>query len=242
MPVTTELEHSRMTSPRTIARLIGVGSLLTVIGGAYAQGYVSRRLIVWHDAATTAANFLAHRNLVLSGLAAYLVEMACGVATAALFYVLLKPAGRTLALTALCLELVAGCIKTMARVFFVAPLFVLGGHFVHGLSPQAYNDVALILLLVNDRAAGIAMVFFGFRALVGGVLILRSSFLPRFLGVLMMVGGAGWLANLWPPLWGLVGDYVLYFALVAVAVTIFWLLVFGVNEKRWYEQAGWSKW
>ena len=228
---------TRKASPKTIARLIGIGSLMTVIGGVYAQGIVSRRLIVWHDATTTAANFLAHRNLALSGLAVYLVEMACGVATAALFYVLLKPAGRTLSLAALCLELVACCIKTMARVFFAAPLFVLGGRYVHALRPEALNDLSLLLLLVNDRAAGIAMVFFGFRALLAGVLILRSTFLPRFLGVVMLLGGLGWLANLWPPLWGKIGDLVLAFALIGVAVTVFWLLVFGVDERRWHEQA-----
>ena len=234
---TTALEPARGLSPRTVARLIAVFTLLTVLGGVYAQGYVAEKLIAWRDATATASNFLEHRNLAMSGLAVYLVEMACNVVSTVLFYVLLKPAGRTLALTALSLGLIACCIKTMARVFFAAPLFVLGGRYVHALRPEALNDLSLVLLLVNDRAAGIAMVFFGFRALLAGVLILRSTFLPRFLGVVMLLGGLGWLANLWPPLWGKVGDVVLAFALIGVAVTVFWLLVFGVDERRWHEQA-----
>lgn len=234
---TTAIGPARTASPRRTARLIGVFTLLTVIGGVYAQGYAAERLIVWRDATATAANFVAHRNLAQSALAVYLLEMVCSVVTAALFYRLLKPAGRILALTALCLALVANCIKTMARVFFGAPLFVLGGTYVHGMSPEALNDLALVLLLVNNSAAGIAMVFFGFYAVLAGVLVLRSAFLPRFLGIVSILGGLGWLANLWRPLWRQVGDYVLIFALVGVAVNTFWMLVYGVNEQRWHDQA-----
>ena len=232
----TTLEPARTASPRRIARLIGVFTLLTVIGGVYAQGFVSQRLIVWRDATATATNFLAHPNLVRSGLAVYLVEMVCSVVTAALFYRLLKPAGPTLALSALCLALVANCIKTMGRVFFGAPLFVLGGTYVHALSPEALNDLALLLLLVNDRAAGIAMVFFGFYGVIAGTLVVRSTFLPRFLGFVSILGGLGWLTNLWRPLWMQVGNYVLIFALSGIAVNVFWMLVFGVNAQRWHEQ------
>lgn len=236
-PRGTTLETARTASPRNIARLIAVFTLLTVIGGVYAQGYVAERLIVWRDATATATNFLAHRNLAMSGLAVYIVEMVCSVVSAALLYRLLKPAGPTLAITALCLALVANVIKTMARVFFGAPLFVLGGTYVHGTSPEALHDLALVMLLVNNSAAGAAMVFFGAYALIEGVLILRSTFLPRFLGYVSILGGIGWLANLWRPLWRQVGDYVLILALVGVAMKIVWFLARGVNEQRWHEQA-----
>ena len=187
-------------SPRTIARLIGVLTLLTVIGGVYALGYVSERLIVWRDAAATANNILAHRNLYLSAVAVYLVEMALSVATTALFYVLLKPAGRSLALVTLCLGMIGNAVKTVARVLFAAPLYVLGSTRFHSLSPETLNDLSLLLLLVNDHAAGIAMAFFGFQSLLAGWLMLRSTFLPRILGVLAIVGGLAWLTHLWPPL------------------------------------------
>ena len=125
----------------------------------------------------------------------------------------------------------------MARVFFGAPLFVLGGTYVHGTSPEALNDLALVLLLVNDRAAGVGLVFFGFFAVLAGVLVLRSAFLPRFLGIVSILGGLAWLTYLWRPLWRQVGDYVLIFALAGVAVNTFWMLVYGVNEQRWHDQA-----
>ena len=229
-------------SPRRIARMIGVLTLLTVLGGVFAQGYVSERLIVWRDAAITGANILAHRNLYLSGLTTYLVEMTFSVATVALMYVLLRPAGPSLSLTAAFIGLTACIIKTMGRVLFAAPLYVLTAtHRVHTLSADTLNDLSLILLLVNDHAAGIAMAFFGFQSVLHGVLILRSTFLPRWLGVFAIVGGIGWLTHLWPPLGYRMEDYLMIVALLGVAVTTFWLLVFGVDERRWHEQADESR-
>lgn len=207
MNETTAPSPGRDASPRTIARWIGVLTLLTVIGGMYALGYVSTQLIVWHDAAATATNILAHKNLYLSAVAVYLVEMACSVASAALFYVLLKPAGRSLALVTLCLGLTACIIKTVGRVLFAAPLYILGSTRFHALGPEVLNDLSLVLLLVNDHAAGIAMAFFGFQSLLAGWLMLRSTFLPRILGVLSIIGGLAWLTHLRPPLGYRLGDY-----------------------------------
>jgi hypothetical protein len=227
----------RSDSPRRVARWIAVLTLLTVAAGIYAQGYVSERLIVWRDAAATAANILSHRSLYISGLAAYLVEMACNVAGAVLFYELLKPAGRSLSLVAATLGLVACIIKTMGRVLFGAPVYLLGAQRFHVLGPEAMNEISLILLLVNDHAAGIAMSFFGFNGVLTGILMLRARFLPRILGVLSILGGVGWLAHLWPPLGYRIEGYLLPTALLGVTGTTFWFLAFGVNEERWFEQA-----
>ena len=237
MSETTTPAFGREASPRTVARLLGVLTLLTVIGGVYALEYVSERLIVWRDPAATATNILAHRNLYVSAVAVFLVEQALSIATTALFYVLLKPAGRSLALVTLCLGMTGNAIKTVGRVLFAAPLYVLGSTRFHALSPEALNDLSLVLLLVNDHPAGIAMAFFGFQALLGGWLMLRSTFLPRVLGWLSIVGGLAWLTHLWPPLGYRLGMYGLLVGVVGVFVQIVWFLVVGVNEQRWHEQA-----
>jgi hypothetical protein len=231
-------ERITETSPRTKARITGVFYLLTILTGLFAQGFVSERLVVDGNAAATATNILTHRGLFQLGFAVYLIEMACQIAMTALFYDLLKPAGRSVSLLAAFLGL-AGCvIKTFSRVFFIAPLFVLGGaHYLSVFSAEQLQALALLFLKVNDHGAGMALVFFGFYALLTGYLIIRSTFLPRILGVLGIFGGVGWLSFLYPPLAYRILPYILILGLIAVAVKIVWLLVFGVNEQRWKEQA-----
>src|SRR5438874_8860025 len=113
-------------SPRFLARMTGVFYLLTILAGIFAQGFVSERLLVFGDAAATANNILTHRGLYQLGFTVYLIEMACQIATATLWYVLLRPVNRSVALTAAFIELAGCAVKTGARVFYLAPLFVLG--------------------------------------------------------------------------------------------------------------------
>src|SRR2546421_9209072 len=103
-------------SPRRVARTIGALFLLTILGGVFAQGFVSERLIVFSDAATTANNILSHRGLFQLGFTFYVIEMTCQVAVAALWYVVLRPVSRPIALTAAFIELSGCIIKSFARV------------------------------------------------------------------------------------------------------------------------------
>ncbi len=239
MNATAMVGRLEKTSPRFNAQITGVVYLLTVLTGIFAEGFVSGRLVVDGDAAATAANILAHESLFQLGFAVYLVEMACQVAFTALFYELLEPAGRTISLIAAFLGL-AGCvIKTFSRAFFIVPLFVLGGaHYLSVFSTGQLQALALLLLKVNDRGAAVALVFFGFYALLTGYLIIRSTFLPRILGVLSVLGGLGWLSFLYLPLGYRLFPYIAALGLLGAGALILWLLVFGVDEQRWKEQAG----
>jgi hypothetical protein len=232
------MEPIAETSPRLKARTLGAFYLLTILTGIFAQGFVSERLVVSGDAAATAANLLAHKGLFQLGFAVFMIEMACNIVITALFYDLLKPVSRSVSLVAAFLGL-AGCvIKTFSRLFFIAPLFILGGaHYLSVFSAEQLQALALLFLKVNDRGAAIALVFFGFYALLTGYLIIRSTFLPRILGVLSVLGGLGWLSFLYPPLGYRLFPFVVALALLGAAALIVWLLVFGVNEQRWTEQA-----
>ena len=231
-------ERMKEMSPRTKARITGVFYLLTILTGIFAQGFVSGKLVVDGDAAATATNILAQRGLFQLGFAVYLIEMTCQIAMTVLFYDLLKPAGKSVSLLAAFLGL-AGCvIKTFSRVFFIAPLFVLGGaHYLSVFSAEQLQSLAFLFLKVNDKGAEIALVFFGVYTLLTGCLVIKSTFLPRFLGWLGIFGGLGWLIFLYPPLAYRLLPYILMLGLIGSAAKILWLLVFGVNEQRWKEQA-----
>ena len=232
------MERIAETAPRLKARITGAFYLLTILTGIFAQGFVSGRLVVDGDAAATATNILAHSGLFQLGFAIYLIEMACQIAMTALFYDLLKPAGSSVSLIAAFLGF-AGCvIKTFSRLFFIAPLFVLGGaHYLSAFSAEQLQALALLFLKLNEHGAAIALVFFGFYALLTGYLMIRSTFLPRILGMLSVLGGLGWLTFLYQPLGYRLFPYIAAFGLLGAASLVLWLLVFGVNEPRWKEQA-----
>jgi len=82
------------------------------------------------------------------------------------------------------------------------------------------------------------LVFFGLQCVLIGYLIYRSAFLPRVLGVLMVLAGLGWLTNLWPTLADSLAPYNLLPGVFGEGVLIVWLLAKGVNVERWRRQAG----
>ena len=82
-----------------------------------------------------------------------------------------------------------------------------------------------------------SLVFFGFYCLLIGYLIYRSVFLPRILGVLMALGGLGWLTFVSPTLAQHLSPWNMAPGVFGEGALTLWLLVFGVNEQRWKEQA-----
>ena len=223
--------------PRRTARITGVLYLVTIVAGVIAQAFISNRLISFSDAAATANNILSRGSLFQTGLTVYLIEMTCQIAMTTLFYGLLKPVSRNIALVATVIG-VAGCvIKTVSRLFYIAPVFVLTSHSLTAFTSAQLRAISLILLAINDKGAGVSLGLMGVGALLKGTLIFRSTFLPRFLGVLAIVGSAGWLTFFYLPLGYASFNYVAPIALLAALAEIFWLVVFGVNEERWNEQA-----
>jgi hypothetical protein len=82
------------------------------------------------------------------------------------------------------------------------------------------------------------LLFFGPFCILIGYLVLRSTFLPRILGVLMVLAGLGWLAFLWHPVAIHLTVYIEALGIFAEASLMLWLIVKGVNVQRWTEQAG----
>jgi glucan phosphoethanolaminetransferase (alkaline phosphatase superfamily) len=92
-------------------------------------------------------------------------------------------------------------------------------------------------LHLQTRGMNLGMVFHGFYCVVLGFLMLRSTFLPRILGVLMAFAGLVWLLYLLPPLALHLAPYNTAVGLAGEALPMLWLLAMGVNAEQWHEQA-----
>ena len=173
------------------------------------------------------------------GFTVYLLEMAGQIATVVLFYQLLKPVSRTGAMLAAVFELTGCGIKIFSRLFYFVPLLILGGgaSYLSAFNKEQLDSIALLLLRINDNGAAIALAFFGFSTVLQGWLVYKSGFLPRWLGVVAMIGGFGWLTFLSPPLGMRLFMYVAVYSLLGLLAMIVWLLTVGVDDERWRQRA-----
>jgi hypothetical protein len=228
-------------SPRARARITGVVYLLfflTAVLGALVAPGISGIGGVTSDPAGTANATMAHEAAYRVGWALGLVSTVCYVAVVGLFYLLLRPVSRSLALLAAFFGLVAQAVTAVGSLFQLAPVVVLGSSsFLSVFSVKQVQALALLLLNLNAQIGYVALVFAGPFQLLIGYLIFRSTFLPRILGVLVALAGVGWLIFLWPPLASALLTYLEVLGFVAEAALMLWLLVMGVNAQRWKERA-----
>jgi hypothetical protein len=232
-------ERLREASPRFRARIAGVFYLITVVARIIADGVVRNQLIVSGDAAATATNILAHEALFRLGFAADLIAFASYIALTALLYDLFKPVNRSLSLVAAFFSLVACTVQAFSSLFHLAPLVILGGApYLRAFTVEQLQALALMFLKLRALAYhSVGLVFFGLYCLLIGCLIIRSTFLPRILGVLMALAGLAYLPFLSPPFAQSLLPYILIPAGVGQVSLTLWLLVIGVNAQRWVEQA-----
>ena len=224
-------------SPRIKARMVGVLYLLEGAPAVFQQSVIAG-LIVSGDAAATATNVVAHESLFRLWFAAALLAVACHIAYTVLFYDLFKPVNRTIALMGASVSLVACALQAFAALIQLVPLLVLGGGDSLGaLTHGQALALAFLFLNLHTQAFNIYLIFFGFWLIPTGYLILRSTFFPRIIGVLLMLDGLGWATFLWPPVATSLYPVISVVAALAEISLVLWLLVVGVIVQRWKEQA-----
>ena len=224
--------------------MAGLLYLIIFAAGVFSELVVRSGVLVSGDAAQTADNILSSEGLYRVGFVSDLVMILADVGVAVLFYVLLRPVSRTLALAAMALRLLMDAVLGLNLLNHFAALLLLGddGHLT------AFSDEqrdALVLLSLEAHSYGylIALVFFGMHVAVLGYLFVRSTYFPRFLGVLLGLASVGYLADslsffLVPDYDGAFSPIALAPVFVAEMSVIGWLLIKGVNVPRWYRRAG----
>jgi len=221
--------------PQRYARAAGGLYLLVILLGAFSEGYVRGALVVPGDAAATVARITAAPDLWRLGVAANLAVPLIAVVQLWLEYLLLRPAGRNLALLFVLLNVASLAVEAVSKVFELLVLPLAAGE-----SGDA-QALAVMALLGHDMAFNVALMFFGAACLVSGGLIFRSGYLPRPVGLLMQVAGASYLlvtlTSLFAPqLADAVSPVSFALILAGEGSTCLWLLVMGVNRDRWAEK------
>ena len=226
-------------TPQLAARIAGLFYLLTIVARMLVEIFVRNRLVVPENAAATASNIMRQESAWRWGFAGDIVAFASYIALTAMLYELFRPVNKSLSLVAAFFGLVASVVQSISSLFHLAPLFLLGeAPYLKAFTVDQLQALALVFLRLRAAAYhNIGLVFFGLYLLLLGILILRSTFLPRILGVLMILAGLSYVLFLSPPLARSLQPYILVFPGVGQISLCLWILAIGVNERRWKEQA-----
>jgi hypothetical protein len=222
-----------LSTQRGMALVAGLGLLLVAILAPFAQFGVLQTLVVPTDAAATVDHLLASEGLFRSGIAAFLIVAMLDVVVAWALYVLLSPVNRTLALLVGWLRLAYAAVFAIALVNLLDVAQLVGG--VEGTTQPAQLQAQVMSSIASfeNGWVGIGLAIFGLHLLGLGALLVRSAQFPRFLGVLVVIAGGGYLADSFTHI--LLPDLTFAFSLftfVGEALLIFWLLWIAIKESR----------
>src|SRR5712692_2385001 len=185
-----------MTSLSKNARVAGFLYILASVVGVVRLIYIPNKLIVDGNAAATANNIAAHELLFRWGMVSYLVASALWIFVPLALYRLLKGVDQGLAI----LMVILGSLMQVP-IFFVnmvndaaALLFARGADFLAVLDKPQRDAFAMLFLNLHHHLDLANAVFWGLWLFPFGLLVYRSRFLPRFLGIWLMMGCFAWLA------------------------------------------------
>ncbi|MDO8944995.1 MAG: DUF4386 domain-containing protein [Desulfobacterales bacterium] len=225
-----------MHPQKKMARIAGFLYLLVTITGPFVLIYVPGKLFVEGDAAATASSILAHQTLFRSYIVVGIVAELLFISVVLVLYRLLKGVGTQLAAVMVITVLVDAPLAFLRSVNNVATLaFVRGAELLSVFDKSQGDALATMLIDVNTQGTLVSEVFWGLWLLPLGLLVYRSGFLPRFLGIWLILNGLAYLALsatglLLPQFHKAAYTIVTPLILGEVALT-FWLLIVGVRVQ-----------
>ncbi|HSP14750.1 MAG TPA: DUF4386 domain-containing protein [Thermoanaerobaculia bacterium] len=177
------------------ARVAGAIYLSMVFLGPFSLMYVPRTLIVRGNATATAANILARETLFRFGIAADLIGMVVFILLALALYRLFSGVNKTHALALVALVLVSAAVGFLNVLNNIAALTLIrGADFLAVFQKPQRDALAMLFLRLYSQGIMINEIFWGLWLFPFGVLVMKSRFLPRILGVLLIVNGFAWMA------------------------------------------------
>ena len=219
------------------AKLAGFLYLLVIPLGIFGGLFVSSRLIVSGDAATTASNIIASESLFRLGIVSDLLAPIDMLLVGLVLYKLLKPVNKNIALLMVLFVLAGTSIAMLNKLNQFAALQLLtDADYLTGFTTEQLQALAFLFLRLHSRGSSIAFIFWGLWLFPLGYLVFQSGFLPKILGVLLMIACIGYLIDSFATFLGYDVSIGL-FAAWGEILFILWLLIKGVNVEQWEQRA-----
>lgn len=219
-----------------VARQAGAIYLSLAIFGPFALIYVPNKLVVRGDAAATASNVVSHETLFRVAIVADLVSVVLFIFAGMALYRLLHGVNRLWALLMLSLVLVSAAVGFLNVLNYIAALNLFNGaDFLSAIDKPERDALGMLFMRLKSQGNFINEMFWGLWLLPFGLLVYRSGFLPRFIGVWLILNCAAYvilsmIALLFPTAYGtafLVAQPLLFGELAI----ILWLLIKGAKVR-----------
>lgn len=231
-----------MNSINTTARLGGLLYLINIVLGFFAIGYVPGLLIVSKDPIHTAQNILAHETLYRLSIAAHIVILLTNIPLALVFYRLFKPVSTNATLLVIFFTLVGTSIECANLINQFMPVLLSKANYLASLSDEQKWSLGYSFHTLQSIGENLALVFFGFYGICIGYLIYNSRFLPRFIGIMLTIGGSCYIINSFSnfiaPAWAAkLFPAILLPSGLAELTLCLWLLFAAVNANKWKQRS-----
>lgn len=236
--------HSVNSSPQLYARIGGALYIVIIILGTFGEAFVRGRIIVSGNPVATVANLMSMESLWRVGIASEFLALLCTTALAMIYFFLLNPVGKELNLLATLFRMVSVVVQSVAVLNLAAALFPLGSAAaLKAFTPEQISVLISLAIKSHNSGFNLALLFTGCTFLFHGYLIYKSGYLPKALGVLIQIAGLGYLTNclaliLVPAISSQVFLVVIPPVLIGEVSLSLWLLLKGVNIRKWRERAG----
>jgi hypothetical protein len=228
-----------MNSINKTARIAGALYLLLLPLGIFSLLYVPAAFIVPDDMVATANNILANESIFRLSIVSALLLQIVNLFVVFYLYKLLKPVNKSHAQLMVIFILVAAPIAMLNEVNQLAILYLLneGAQLTSFTTAQIQALVAFFLHL-HESGIVIAQLFWGLWLFPMGYLVFRSNYIPKIIGILLMIGCVGYLLDSLPVLlWPTFGMTFSQFTFWGELILPLWLLIKGVNVEQWQKQA-----
>ena len=237
---TTTSTEKRNRIVRT-ARITGILILIMAVIAPLGMLYVPSTLIVPGDATATASNVMASEPLFRLGILGDSVVFLIEIVLSVLLYLLVRPVSKTLSLVVGFSRLAMTAIQGVNLLNnFFALLLLSGAGYLTVFEPDQLHALGLLFLNAHQSVTLIWGLAFGLHLAVLGYLVYRSGYLPRAVGVLLVVASLCYLiqsvGNILLPAYEKTFALVGFLSIVEIALPL-WLVIKGVNVERWKERA-----